>query len=304
MGSINRATFKRALGKGVDLSSSRLRASLAKTPAKLSALKKLDANRDGKLAGAELDKTFEYVDGFDKNGTARSISDSGPANAIYGALKSGVGDVAKARAAPATPRRVSHPTTDLTTGVRFQHKTATIEVHGPNNTKRSMKLVVEQRVGKPGILGQLVGPRYDKNGKVWNGVDNQAFKDIIAGKHGKGVKVANGKIVVTDPRLASRLNTLMNVYQHFRKNSGGQIQRDDGRQVKVDVNAKTRQAFTGAALQMLRHGADGKMAKRYFESNFQGGIRYSQLYFNVTAEHDAAVNRTVQRSKRYWLRSY
>ncbi len=305
MGAISRGEFRRSLAAGVDLNSPALRRSLARTPAKLSTFEKVDKNRDGKLTGGELDKAFDIVDGYDTNGDRDSIRSRGTPNQIYGALRAGlVKPKAVAPAKPSGPRRTSHPPTDLTKGVPYKHKSATIEVHGANHTKRAMKVVVEQRVGKPGILGQFFGPRYDPKGKVWNGVDNKHYKDIMAGKHAKGVSIKNGKIVVSDPVLAHRLSTLSKVHNYFEKHSGGTIMRDDGRRVRIDVNQKTRQAFGSAALQLIRHGASGATDRKFFESDFRGGIRYSKVFFNVMAEHNAAVNRTVQRSKKWWLRSY
>lgn len=87
MTNISRNQFNQTLKNGVDLGSDKLKTGLEGTNVSVDDLKGLDANNDGKLAGAELNAAFKTVDDFDKNGSSRSFKDAGEAGQVYAALK-------------------------------------------------------------------------------------------------------------------------------------------------------------------------------------------------------------------------
>lgn len=89
MTNVTRSQFNRTLKNGVDLDSEKLKTGLEGTSVSVDDLKELDANSDGKLAGAELNSAFKLVDDFDRNGSARSFKDAGEAGQVYAALKAG-----------------------------------------------------------------------------------------------------------------------------------------------------------------------------------------------------------------------
>ncbi|MBI5495355.1 MAG: hypothetical protein HY904_10055 [Deltaproteobacteria bacterium] len=90
MSTVTRSQFQNALQNGVDLANPSLSQGLQGTGVTTQDLKKLDADGDGKLAGAEVDKAFKLVDDFDRNGSGRSFNNSGTAGQVFSALKAGV----------------------------------------------------------------------------------------------------------------------------------------------------------------------------------------------------------------------
>ena len=187
----------------------------------------------------------------------------------------------------------------MTTGLQGQAKTAKIEVQGPGHTRRDVNIVTEQRVTKR-RWWSFLGPNFSKKGsEIWNGDVYRLHKDIAAGKHAKGVKVKDGKITVTDPTLSGHVNGLLDAYNHLHKHQGKTMTLPNGKKVRVIVNEKTRQAFTWGVLKLLRDGPSSRLAKSFRESDFKPP-RLQDIFYNVNFEYNQEVNKTVQRSKRYW----
>lgn len=84
---IHRATFRKQLKNGISLKDVHLNAELKKAGVSKADLQKLDTNKDGVIKGRELNAAFEFVDGFDKNGSGHSYLNSGAAGALYGAFR-------------------------------------------------------------------------------------------------------------------------------------------------------------------------------------------------------------------------
>ena len=89
MSDISRSGFKKDFKYGIDIKSKDLEKGLEKAGVSKEDVAKLDTNQDGMLKGAELNKAFSYVDGFDKNGSGSSFTNSGTAGAVYSAFQSG-----------------------------------------------------------------------------------------------------------------------------------------------------------------------------------------------------------------------
>ncbi|MEW5852304.1 MAG: hypothetical protein AB2A00_26170 [Myxococcota bacterium] len=89
MTTVTRNQFRNTLQNGVDLNSQNLAQGLQGTGVSTADLKRLDTDGDGKLAGAELDKAFNLVDDFDRNGSRQSFKAEGNAGKVYDALRSG-----------------------------------------------------------------------------------------------------------------------------------------------------------------------------------------------------------------------
>lgn len=89
MSNITKSGFKQDFKHGIDLKSKDLEKGLEQAGVSKADVAKLDANQDGVLKGAELNSAFSYVDGFDKNGSGSSFSNSGTAGALYSAFQSG-----------------------------------------------------------------------------------------------------------------------------------------------------------------------------------------------------------------------
>lgn len=86
MTTIDRSQFTQSLSSGINLQDASSRYVLEQRGVSVENLRKSDANGDGWVKGDELAKTFQVVDGFDRNGSRDSIALSGKAGDMYQAL--------------------------------------------------------------------------------------------------------------------------------------------------------------------------------------------------------------------------
>jgi hypothetical protein len=87
MPNISKSGFKSDFKHGIDLKSKGLDEGLKSAGVDKADVAKLDTNKDGVIKGGELSGAFSFVDGFDKNGSGSSFSNSGTAGALYGAFQ-------------------------------------------------------------------------------------------------------------------------------------------------------------------------------------------------------------------------
>lgn len=90
MSTIARTGFRATFADGIDLQNPNVAEGLAHAGVAFDAVAQADLNGDGVIAGRrELNRAFDVIDGFDRNGSRHSFLDDADGGAIYRALLTG-----------------------------------------------------------------------------------------------------------------------------------------------------------------------------------------------------------------------